>query len=160
MEFNEMINQINAGIVFKYVYNADLEELGSIIIDDDASKEVYTKTAKDALNAAKPFPLTGEIRTDATTFVNLLRSTFERNDIQLGTAIVDSENFGNEIHIPIIGKEDLFIETMIDYSELAYNGSDFILQVNVSSGDLGTIEFVDLDNYENIKTLIKAIKDN
>jgi hypothetical protein len=159
MEFNEMINEINAGIVFKSVYDADLEEVGEYFIDSESDAELI-KAAKDALNAAKPFPLTGEIRTDATTFVNLLRNTFERNDIQLGIAVVDSENFGNEIHIPIIGKEELFIETMLDYHELAYNGSDFVIQVNVSSENTGTIEFVDLDNYENIKTLIKAIKDN
>ena len=156
--FNQMLDSLHSPIVFESVYDADLSEIGEYFTDSDSESQLI-EAAQNALNAAKPFPLTGIIKTDAKTLVNTLIDSFKKQGIELGTAVVNSPNFGNEIYIPIQGKPDLYLETMIDYNELAYNGSDFVLQLNLSSDELGCIEFVDLDNYNNIQILINKIKE-
>jgi len=153
--FSQMLDSIHTDIIFEKVNDADLKTIGSYYTDDP-KKEVHE--GKEALNSAKPFPLTGIIKTDAKTLVNALRESFSKSGITLGTAIVNSPNFANEIQIPVVGKEGIILETMIDYEELAFNGSDFVIQLNLSSEDWGTIETVPIDDFNQIQILIDKIK--
>jgi hypothetical protein len=152
---NQMLDSIHTDIIFKKVCDADLQNIGSYCTNDPIKLE---QEGLAALNAAKPFPLTGKIKTDARTLVSVIREIFSKSGIELGTAIVDSPNFANEIQIPIGEVEGLILETMIDYEELASNGSGFVIQLSLSSLDFGTIKFVDLDDHNSIQVLIDKLK--
>lgn len=158
--FDDFLNEsLNEGVQFKNVSNADWIEIGMYIADADGQEsrimadEELTKIGKEALKNAKPISLTGIIRTDAPVFIKYLVDQFKRAGIVLDdkNAIVYSPNFANEIEIPVVGgeSEGIFLQTYLDYTEMASNGSEFVLTACFANDENGSMDTVmdDLDDY-------------
>jgi hypothetical protein len=149
---------------FKNVFDADFSEIGETLgtIDNNFSIE---ENGKRALYNAKPIPLTGRIEVDAKMLCDFIRTAFAQYGVNVGDAVVDSPNFGNEIRIEILqddAETGYTFETMLDYTELAYNGSDFNLQLNFTEPEGDCLDFIELNDELEIlrlaKTIVKTIK--
>ena len=162
--FNDFINEsVNEGIKYKNVFDADLEEIGSYMTDgEDSSPEDLKKLGEEALKNAKPFPLTGKIKTDAPKYIKYLVDQFKRAGIVLddAKAIVHSPNFGNEIEIPVVGGDSvgLFLQTYLDYAEMASNGSGFISVASFANNEFGTLDTI-MDDLNNFGQFVKAAEE-
>ena len=143
---------------FENVFDADFSEIGECLnINNDLSVE---ENGKRALYNAKPIPLTGRIEVDAKMLCDFIRTTFAQYGVTVGDAVVDSPNFGNEIRIEILQDDTntgYTFETMLDYNELAYNGSDFCLQINFTEPDGDCLDFIELNDDKAIARLAKTI---
>jgi hypothetical protein len=143
---------------FENVFDADFSEIGECLnVNNDLSVE---ENGKRALYNAKPIPLTGRIEVDAKMLCDFIRTAFAQYGVTVGDAVVDSPNFGNEICIEILqddAETGYTFETMLDYNELAYNGSDFNLQINFTEPDGDCLDFIELNDDVAIARLAKVV---
>jgi hypothetical protein len=144
---------------FENVFDADFLEIGESldVIDNNLSIE---ENGKRALYNAKPIPLTGRIEVDAKMLCQFIKTAFAQYGVTVGDAVVDSPNFGNEICIEILQDNTntgYTFETMLDYTELAYNGGNFNLQINFDSPDGDCLDFIELHDDKEIARLAKVV---
>jgi len=122
---------INEDISYDGAYDVDFDSIcqnidGCKRITDEKEKISF---AKDWLKKIKPVPLTGKIRTDVPALVANLIKTFKQYGIELDgrNVYVSSENFSNEIEIPVAsklsGEGQINFLTHLDYGEIAYSTS-------------------------------------
>lgn len=157
---------LNENVSYRNTYDADLEEVGGYFANnadpENHSKEDLIEMGKDALEKAKPFPLTGKVKTDAPKLIKHITDMFKRAGVELSDkdAIVYSPNFANEIEIPVMGSKDIFFQTYLDYSEMASNGSEFVLAGNFASHNDGSLDTMvnDLSNFGDITTSAEELK--
>jgi hypothetical protein len=160
-------HHLNERINYREGINADLLEVGYSILDglgddpDDFSEKEIKKVAIDAMKNAKPVPLTGKFKADLTAFLNYVDIAL-RNcgvDLDVNNTEIDSENFANELMIPVVGS-DFYFNTLLDYNELAYNGSNFVIGGNFASEEVGAIGDVidDLSNSAEVAKMCKKFK--
>jgi len=159
-------NFLTEGISYKNTYDADLEEIGGCYANNaeptNHSREALEHMASEALEKAKPFPLTGVVKTDAPKLIKHITDMFKRAGIDLSDkdALVYSPNFANEIEIPVMGSKDIFFQTYLDYSEMASNGSDFVITGCFASQEEGSLDTMvnDLSNFGDITASADELK--
>ena len=80
---NEYFSNINEGINYNTAVNADLEEIGYIVLQgsgknpNDLTAEEAEKAATDAMKKASPIPLTGVMKKDLPAFLKYVLSSTE-----------------------------------------------------------------------------------
>lgn len=153
----------NIPIDFSNAYDADLEEIGYNLNYDehDPDLEVDRNTAKEALMKARPFPLTGIIKEDAINLIFYIAIIFRDNELTLdiNKVSIESNNFTNEISI-LIKNSDFFFQTYLDYSEMAENGSTFIIGGCFASDEYGSLDTMidDFNNQNQIREAVEEVK--
>jgi len=158
---NEYFSNINEGINFNGSSDADLATVGEYFANDgdpdDFDEEALIDMAREALKKAKPIPLTGKIKEDGAKLIKYIVNAFKKVDVILeeGEAVVYSPNFANEIEIPVADQEGLFFQSYLDYEELAYNGSDFIISGTFATEDEGSLDF-SVSDLSNNGQIVKA----
>jgi len=146
---NEYFSNISEGINYNEGVDADLWEVGSYMLDgtgknsDEMEEKEVEAVAVEAMKKAKPVPLTGIIKKDVPPFLKYVADAFKRCGIELDVdnTVIDSSNFANELYIPVADTEYNLL-TMLDYSELAYNGSEFVIGGVFASDDEGSLDYV------------------
>jgi hypothetical protein len=159
---NEYFSNINEGVNYNNSVNADLVEIGEYAIQGsgknpgDVTDEDLEKAAVEALKKAKPVSLTGDAKKDIPALVKYAVDAFKRCQIELDPANVeiDSSNFANELMIPVADSEYYF-NTHLDYTELASNGSDFVIGGNFASDEDGALDYI-VDDLSNQGDIVKA----
>lgn len=159
---NEYFSNINEGVNYNSAVNADLIDIGGYIIQGsgknpgDVTDEDLEKAALEALKKAKPVSLTGDAKKDIPALVKYAVDSFKRCGIELDAANVeiDSSNFANELLIPV-ADTDYYLNTMVDYNELAANGSDFVIGAAFASDEEGTLDYI-VDDLSNQGDIVKA----
>jgi hypothetical protein len=159
---NEYFSNINEGINYNHSVNADLYDVGHNVLQgsgktpDDMGQEDVEKAALEAMKKAKPVSLTGNIKKDLPAFLKYVGDAFKKCGVDLDTANteIDSSNFANELMIPI-ANTDYYLNTMLDYAELAYNGSDFVVSASFASDDMGALDYM-IDDLSNNGDIVKA----
>jgi len=152
---NEYFSNINEGINYNNGRDADLWDVGAQLlsgtsknVEDMEDKEVEV-VAVEAMKKAKPVPLTGIIKKDLPPFLEYVADAFKRCGVELdvNNTEIDSSNFMNELLIPVADTE-YYLNSMLDYSELAYNGSEFVIGAAFASDDEGSLDYIvgDLSN--------------
>ena len=154
----DYVSNINEGVNYNDAVDADLYNVGFTVlsaqikdvgeIEQMNDKEVE-KAATDAMAGAKPVKLTGKAKTDIAALVKYITDAFKKCGVDLDPSNVeiDSSNFANELMIPV-GDTEFYFNTMLDYNELAYNGSNFTIGGAFASEDMGSLDYevVDLGN--------------
>lgn len=157
--FDSYIGNINEGVNYNSAVDADLAEVGAYIHDhpEDVDDKELTDLAEEAMKKAKPFSLTGKIKTDGAKLITYIVDAFKKAGVNLdgANAIVYSPNFANEIEIPVSDCEGAFFQTYLDYSELASNGSNFQLSGGFSTEDEGALDYFVEDLNDN-RGIVKA----
>ena len=165
--FEGFLNEsLNEGIRFERVSDADLEEVGGYFANGgdpvNHSPEALEELGREALKNAKPFSLTGKIKTDAPKLVKYLTDQFKRAGIVLDDTktLVYSPNFANEIEIPVIGgeSEGIFLQTYLDYNEMASNGSNFAMTATFANDENGSMDTV-MDDLNDYSQFVKAAEE-
>jgi hypothetical protein len=160
---NEYFSSINEGINYNNGGDADLWEVGSQLLsgtgknsEDMEDKEVEA-VAVEAMKKAKPVPLTGIIKKDVPALLKYVGDAFKRCGIELDVdnTDIDSSNFANELMIPVVGTE-YYLLTMLDYRELAYNGSEFVIGATFNSDEEGTLDEGQIADLSNQGEVAKA----
>jgi len=159
---NEYFSNINEGVNYNNAINADLVEIGEYTIQGtgknpgDVTDEDLKKSAMEALKKAKPVSLTGDAKKDAPTLIKYVGDAFKRCGVELDVANVEivSDNFANELIIPVVDTE-FYFNTMLDYTELASNGSDFVIGGNFASDDEGALDY-QVNDLSNNGDIVKA----
>jgi hypothetical protein len=160
-------HHLNERINYREGINANLLEVGDTILnslgDDSAdfSEKEIEKVAIDAMKKAKPVPLTGKFKPDLTAFLNYVDIAFKKHGVNLdiNNTEIDSSNFANELMIPVVGS-DFYFNTLLDYLELAYNGSEFVIGGSFASEDEGSVGdgIDDLSNSAEVAKMCKEFK--
>lgn len=162
--FESYMSNINEGINFNGSSDADLATVGGYFANDgdpdDFDEEALIDMGREALKEAKPVPLTGKIKDDGTKLIKYIVDAFKRAGVNLDgdKAVVYSPSFTNEIEIPVEDSDNLFFQTYLDYEELAYNGSDFIISGTFASEDEGSLDFT-VSDLSNNGQIVKAATD-
>jgi hypothetical protein len=153
---NEYFSNINEGINYNGGADADLLEVGSQLLSgtgknsEDMEDKDVEAVAVEAMKKAKPVPLTGIIKKDVPALLKYISDAFKRCGVELdiNNVTIDSSNFANELEIPVVDTE-YYLLTMLDYNELAYNGSEFVIGAtfyNDEEGSLDDGQIADLSN--------------
>lgn len=145
--FENFLN-FNEGINYNDGVDADLYNVGVNVINGsgknsaDMDEKEVEKSALEAMKKAKPVPLTGIIKKDLPALLKYLADTYKKCGVELDIAniTIDSSNFANELMIPVAGT-DYYLNTYLDYNELASNGSDFVLGGYFASDDEGSLDY-------------------
>ena len=159
---NEYFSNINEGINYNNGRNANLWDIGEHLLTikgksmDDMDDFDVEAVAKEAMKKAKPVPLTGNLKKDLPLFLKYVGDAFKRCGVDLDTANteLDSSNFTNELMIPIADTE-YYLNTMLDYAELAANGSDFVIGGAFASDDEGSLDY-QVNDLSNSGDIVKA----
>ena len=146
---NEYFSNINEGINYNEGVDANLLDVGAYVLQggkknpDDMDDKEVEKVAIEAIKKAKPVSLTGQIKKDLPAFLKYVGDAFKRCGVELDTAntTIDSSNFTNELMIPTVVNPDFYLNTMLDYGELAANGSDFVIGGYFASDDEGSLDY-------------------
>ena len=147
--------------------NANLYELGSAYLEkmgtDPGSRDQCTKAGRQLLSEAQPFPLSGNGKKDIAKVIEFIAASEARNKIQLDLEKIEvsSDNFTNEVRIPIIGAEDLAVETMVDYMELLYGGEGgIVIGMNYTvdgSSEVSVLNIGDQEEFDAAATEFKGM---
>lgn len=159
---NEYLSNINEGVNYNSAANADLVEIGEYAMQGsgknpgDVTDEDLKKAALEALKKARPVSLSGDAKKDIPALVKYAVDSFKRCGIELDAANVeiDSGNFANELLIPV-ADTDYYFNTHLDYTELAANGSDFVIGGNFASDEEGALDYI-VDDLSNQGDIVKA----
>jgi hypothetical protein len=158
-DLNSYMGNINEGINYNDAQDADLADVGAYLHDHPEAVEdnELEKRALEYMKKAKPFPLTGKIKTDAPKLISYIVDAFKKVGVNLdgNNAIVYSPNFANEIEIPVKDVDGIRFITYLDYSEMASNGSNFILSGSFDSEENGTLDYF-VSDLSNNREIIKA----
>ena len=170
--FEEFLNEqqinkknVNEGINYGEGVDADLYDVGVNVIYDNggdpnelSDKEVENAAIK-AMQKSKPVSLTGKFKNDLTSFLKYVETTFKKCGINfdIKNTVIDSSNFSNELMIPIVNS-DFYFNTMLDYSELSSNGSNFVIGGSFASDEEGSVGDV-IGDLTKIKDVEKVCKD-
>jgi hypothetical protein len=146
---NEYFSNINEGINYNNGVDADLSDIGYNVLQsggknpDDMDDKEIEKAAIEAMKKAKPVPLTGQIKKDLPAFLKYVGDAFKKCGVELDTnnTDIDSSNFANELMIPTIDNPEFYFNTMLDYNELASNGSEFVVGGAFASDDEGSLDY-------------------
>ena len=142
---NEYFANISEGINYNNAVDADLEAVGAMLANGgdpkNHSEEALIDMGRESLKNAKPIPLTGIIKKDLPALLKYIGPAFKKCGVELDVdnTDIDSSNFANELMIPVTGTE-YYLLTMLDYRELAYNGSEFVIGATFNSDEEGTLD--------------------
>jgi hypothetical protein len=166
----DYVSNINEGINYNDTVDADLYDVGFTVLSaqiKDISKiekmndNEVEKAAIDAMAKAKPVKLTGKAKTDVAALVKYIADSFKKCGVDLDTANteIDSSNFANELMIPVANTE-FYFNLMVDYGEMAYNGSDFTIGGVFASEDMGSLDYMinDLSNQGDVTKACNGFK--
>jgi hypothetical protein len=166
-QYEFLKNRFYEGINYKYGINADLYDVGIYVINNqgikkpDSTKEIE-KIALNAMGKGRPIPLSGKIKKDLPLFLKYISSIFKKYDVDLDTnnTIIDSSNFSNELMVPV-KNTDYYFNTFLDYDELAYSGSDFVIGGSFASDEVGSIGYNinDLSKDNEVSKACKIFRD-
>lgn len=159
---NEYFSNINEGINYNQGIDVDLYEVGCILLQgsgknvDDMEADEVAEAAAEAMKKAKPIALTGIVKKDLPAFLKYVADSFKRCDVELDidTTEIDSSNFANELMIPVADTE-YYLLTALDYTELAYNASQFVIGASFASDDTGSLDCI-IDDLSNQGDVTKA----
>lgn len=162
---NDYLSNINEGINYNQGIDADLYDVGFNVLHgsgknpDDMDEKDVAEAAVEAMKKAKPVPLTGEIKKDLPPFLKYTADAFKRCGVELDVdnAQIDDSNFANALMIPV-ADTDYYLLTMLDYSELSYNGSNFTIGASFASDDTGSLDYI-VDDISNQGDVTKACAD-
>jgi hypothetical protein len=165
---NEYFSNINEGINYNNSVDADLFDVGHSVLQgsgknpDDMGQEDVEKAALEAMKKAKPVSLTGNIKKDLPAFLKYVGDAFKRCGVELdiNNTDIDSSNFANELMIPVAGA-DYYLNTLLDYTELAYNGSNFVIGGYFASDEEGSLEYgvADLSDQGDVMRACEGFKE-
>lgn len=145
---NEYFSNLNEGINYNDAVDADLYDIGTTVIQgsdknpDDMDDKALEKAAVEAMKKAKPVPLTGIVKKDLPALLKYVAAAYKKCGIELDVdnTDIDSSNFSNELMIPVVGT-DYYLSTYLDYGEMAYNGSEFVIGGYFASDEEGSLEY-------------------
>jgi len=165
---NEYFSNFNEGINYNASRDADLVELGHLLLSgsgassEEADDDELVKTAKEKLKSIKPFALTGKVKEDLPKLVKYLTDEFKRFGIELDgdSTEVSREMSGGEnmIEIPLLDFEGYYFLTSLDYLDLASNqgpNNTMVLSGIFCSEEDGMLEF-DVADISNSGEIMKA----
>lgn len=166
--FESYASNINEGINFNAAKDADLEDIGGNFANggdpDNHDEEALIDMGREALKDAKPFPLTGKIKEDATKLIKLCTDAFKRAGVELDDTNTDissdMDGSSNEIKIPVENQEGYFFFTSLDYYELAANStmSNIVVGGCFYSDEDGMLDFF-VGDLSNNGQIVKAAAD-
>ena len=162
--FESYVHSLKEGIDWSDSSDADIEELAAQMEEYDDNPKAAEAKAKELLKSANPFPLTGNVKKDALALIKLAKDTLKGHGIELddANAEIDSENFGNEIRIPIKGvdTENARLETNLDYIEMAYSTGNkkMVAEFSFYTFEEGNGEFFDMKNPAAVKNAVADVK--
>jgi len=164
--FDSFLNesQIVEGITYNDSFDADMLAIGKALNEEPEKEDPkdLEKIAKEALEKALPIPLTGKIKTDAPKLIAYIVEEFVRDGIELdeAKATLASSTYKNEIDIPLFNAKDICFNTYLDYTELAENGSEFVLTGSfyVETDGQMDITITDISNRGDIIAAIAELK--
>jgi hypothetical protein len=158
---NEYFGNISEGINYNNAVDADLEAVGATLANDDYpynhSEEALIDMGRESLKNAKPIPLTGIVKKDLPALLKYIGPAFKKCGVELDVdnTVIDSSNFANELMIPVAGTE-YYLFTILDYRELAYNGSEFVIGATFNSDEEGTLDEGQIADLSNQGQVLKA----
>lgn len=160
---NEYFANINEGFNYNKAVDANLYDVGVYILSgsgenpDEMDEKDVEKAAVEAIKKTKPVPLTGIVKKDLPALLSYIGPAFKKCGVELDVdnAVIESPNFANEIMIPVAGT-DYCLLTMLDYSELAYNGSEFTIGATFYSDEEGTLDDGQIDDLSNQGEVVRA----
>ena len=124
-------SRIVEGITYNDSFDADMLVIGEALNEEPENTDPkdLENIAKEALKKALPIPLTGKIKTDVPKLITYIVEEFKREGVELdeAKATLASATYKNEIDIPLFNAKDICFNTYLDYTELAENGSEFVL---------------------------------
>lgn len=164
--FNSFLNEsrIVEGITYNDSFDADMLAIGEALNEEPENTDPkdLEKIAKKALEKALPIPLSGKIKTDAPKLIAYIVEEFGRDGIELdeAKATLTSSTYKNEIDIPLFNAKDICFNTYLDYTELAENGSEFVLSGSfyVETDGKMDITITDISNRGNVIAAISELK--
>lgn len=160
-QINEYFANISEGVNYNNAVDADFEDVGSALANggDPAnhSEEALINMGREALKKAKPVPLTGIVKKDLPALLKYIGPAFKKCGVELDVdnAIIDSPSFANEIMIPVAGTE-YYLLTILDYRELASNGSEFTIGATFNSDEEGTLDEGQIADLSNQGEVVRA----
>ena len=158
---NEYFGNISEGINYNNAVDADLEAVGATLANgndpDNHSEEALIDMGRQSLKNAKPIPLTGIVKKDLPALLKYIGPAFKKCGVELDVdnTVIDSSNFANELMIPVAGTE-YYLFTILDYRELAYNGSEFVIGATFNSDEEGTLDEGQIADLSNQGQVLKA----
>lgn len=157
-------SRIVEGITYNDSFDADMLVIGEALNEEPENTDPkdLENIAKEALEKALPIPLTGKIKTDAPKLITYIVEEFKREGVELdeAKATLASATYKNEIDIPLFNAKDICFNTYLDYTELAENGSEFVLTGSfyVETDGQMDITITDISNRGNVIAAIAELK--
>ena len=141
-------SSINEGINYNDAVDADLYDVGAYVIQgsgknaQDMDEKEVEKAALEAMKKAKPVPLAGIVKKDLPALLKYVAAAYKKCGVELDVdnTDIDSSNFSNELMIPVVGT-DYYLNTYLDYLEMASNGSEFVLGGDFASDEEGSLDY-------------------
>lgn len=168
INFETYMSNVNEGVNFNGARDADLEEVGGNFANgndpDNHDEEALIDMGREAMKGAKPFPLTGKIKEDATKLIKLCTDAFKRAGVELDDASAeisnDMDGSSNEILIPVENQEGYSFFTSLDYYELSANAvlGNIVVGGSFYSEEEGMLDFF-VGDLSNNGQIVKAAMD-